>query len=126
MPLTCGARSTVNVDRSTINMDRVQTGLVGPRYGLGFGPPHGMLWRYHVTSLGLYWAPFLGCGRERGSQWTKRRWSMDLRQGAWWTKSTSLSSGMVYEHWVHAWVAREGNFPCFSHGRALADGELVG
>ena len=32
---------------------------------------------------------------------------MDLRQGAWWTKSTSLSSGMVYEHRVHARVAGE-------------------
>jgi len=51
---------------------------------------------------------------------------MDLRLGAWWTKSTSLSSGMVYEHRVHARVASEGSFPCFPHGRALAGGELVG
>ena len=44
---------------------------------------------------------------------------MDLRQGAWWTKSTSLSSGMVYEHWVHARVAGEEesfvSSPAWSH-----------
>ena len=56
----------------------------------------------------------------------QRSWFMDLRQGAWWTKSTSLSSGMVYEHRVHAWVASKGNFPYFSHGHAIAGGELVG
>ena len=29
---------------------------------------------------------------------------MDLRQGAWWTKTTSLSLVTVYELRVHAWV----------------------
>ena len=85
-----------------------------------------MLLRCHVTAMGSYWALFLGCGRERGSRWTKRHWSMDLRQGAWWTKSTSLSSGMVYEHRVHARVAGEGSFPCFFPGGLHAGGERVG
>ena len=50
---------------------------------------------------------------------------MDLRQGAWWTKSTLLLPGVVLVHRVHTWVAGEGVFPCFSHGGAAASGELA-
>ena len=49
--------------------------------------------------------------------------SMDLRQGPWWTKSTTLSSGMVHELRVHAQVAGEGSFPCFLPGGLHAGGE---
>ena len=48
---------------------------------------------------------------------------MDLRQGAWWTKPTSLSSGTVYEHRVHARVAGKGSFPCFFPGGLHVGGE---
>ena len=44
----------------------------------GFGPvwarltrTRGVLWRCHVTALGLHWAVVFGCGRERGSRWTQ-------------------------------------------------------
>ena len=48
---------------------------------------------------------------------------MDLRQGPRWTKSTTLSSGMVYELRVHAQVASEGSFPCFLPDDLHAGGE---
>ena len=106
----------VNGDQSMVNMGRVQT---GPRQGwiwAGLGSPRGMLWHCHVTAMGSYWASFLGYGREHGSRWTKWRWSMDLRQGAWWTKSTLPPSGLAFVHRVHACVAGEGIFPCFLAG----------
>ena len=41
---------------------------------------------------------------------------MDLRQGAWWTKSTLPPTGFAFVHRVHACVAGEGIFPCFLAG----------
>ena len=109
MPLTCGARSTVNVDRSMVNTGRVQTRPVGPGYGLGFGPPCGMLWRCHVVAKGLHWA---SVHRSAHTTWLMVDWcsrSMDRRLGLRWTESISLSLGMVYVHRVHVRLVGEGN-----------------
>ena len=104
MPLTCGARSTVNVDRSMVNTGRVQTGPVGPRYGLGFGPPRGMLWRCHVVVVGHHWAMVYGL-RSTVDQEALVHGPQTRLQ---WTESTLLLSGMVLVHRVHARVAGEG------------------
>ena len=61
---------SVNIDRSTVNTGRVQTRPVGPGYGLGFGPPCGMLWRCHVVAKGLHWASSTVLPTPRGSWWT--------------------------------------------------------
>ena len=74
MTLTCGARSTVNIDRSTVNQ-------VGPR--LGFGGPglgwiwarlartHGKLWRCHVIAMGSHWASSTMWPTLCGPWWTQ-------------------------------------------------------
>ena len=49
MSLTCGARSTVNIDRSMVNMDQVRTGSVGPGYGLDLGRAGPDTW--HAVAL---------------------------------------------------------------------------
>jgi len=91
---TCGARSTVNIDRSMVNTGRVSNGpwwaRVGPVWA-GLTQTRGKLWRCHVVAVGLHWAVVFGYGREHGSRWTKRRWSMDLGQGPWWTESIVIS-----------------------------------
>ena len=103
MSLTCGARSTVSVDQSTVHTGRVRT---GPRQGwiwVGLARARGVLWRCHVIAMGLYWAVVYGS-----------RFTVDLgvlvhapQTGLRWTESTTLSSGIVYEHRVHARVAGE-------------------
>ena len=68
MPLTCGARSTVNVDRSTVNFDRstvntdqVRTGPIGPGYGLDLGWAQPTMW-HAVAQPRHDLGPPLGCG----------------------------------------------------------------
>ena len=78
-------------DQSTVSSGRAQTGPVGPGYGLGFGPPRGMLWCCHVIAKGLHWASV-------HTAWLMVdlcSWSLDCRLGLWWTESISLSPGMV-------------------------------
>ena len=108
---------------------------VGSQIGLdraGFGPvwagltrTRGVLWRCHVTALGLHWAVVVGCGRERGSRWTKRRWSMDLRQGPWWTKSTIISLGSALVHRVQGYTAQLAPPPLFLPRHASAGDVLT-
>ena len=59
MSLTCGARSTVNIDWSMVNSDWVSNGLWRARVGpvqTGLARTRGMLWRCHVVAMGLHWA----------------------------------------------------------------------
>ena len=64
MTPTCGARSTVNVDRSTVNTDRVQTGLVGPGYGLDLGRAGPDTWRAVALPRHSH-GPLLGSDSQR-------------------------------------------------------------
>ena len=45
VPLTCGARSTVNIDRSTVNQVGPQLGFGGPGYGLDLGRAGSDMWQ---------------------------------------------------------------------------------
>ena len=109
MSLLCGSGPSVNVDRSTVNTDRVQTRPVVPGYGLGFGPPHGMLCHCHVVAKGLHWA---SVHRSAHTAWLMVDWcsrSMDCRLGLRWTESILLPFGLVHVHRVHVCVAGEGD-----------------
>ena len=102
-------RSTVNVDRSMVNTGRAQTRPVGPRYGLGFGPPRGMMWRCHIIAKGLHWASVHRSAHIAWLMVDLCSWSMDHRLGLWWTESILLPFGLVHVHRVHVCVAGEGN-----------------
>ena len=61
--LTCGARSTVSIDQSTVNTGWVLAGPVVLRVGpvwAGPGQTRGRLWHSHVTAMGPYWAVVYG------------------------------------------------------------------
>ena len=118
MPLTCGARSTVNVDQLSVNTDWVSNGLRWASGWAGLGRTRGKLWRCHVTAVGLYWASSTARGRGRGSRWTRWCWSMDLRQGPWWTKSTVISLGSALVHRVQGCAAQLAPPPLFLPRRA--------
>ena len=64
MTLTCGARSTVNIDRSTVNTDRVRTGPVGPGYGLNLGRAGPDTWRAVALPRHSH-GPLLGSDSQR-------------------------------------------------------------
>ena len=70
-------QSTVNVDRSMVITGRVQTGLVGPGYGLGFGLglAHHMVRAGAATSS--YWA-------------TNRPWSTGVGEARFMVNPTML------------------------------------
>ena len=120
------ARSTVDVDWSTVNMGRVSYGLWWAWVGPGFGPPRGILCRCHVTAFGLHWAVVFDCGRERGSRWTKRRWSMDRRQ-----VYSGPSPPFISQAWsmctvfTHVWPAR-GVSPVFPMAELLPAASSLG
>ena len=59
--------------------------------------------------MGSYWAVVYGLRSTVDQEMLVH----DPQTGLRWTESTTLSSGMVYEHRVHAWVAGEGEFPLF-------------
>ena len=130
MSLTCGARSIVNIDRSTVNTNRVRTGPVGPRYGLDLGRAGPDTW-HAVTQPCHDLRPPLGFIHSSAhTAWLTVdlcSWSMDRRLGPRWTESTLPSFGMVYVHQVQARAAGEGSplFPSpmcscrwFAHRRA--------
>ena len=74
MPLTCGARSIVNVDRSMVNQVGSRLGFGGPGRGWIWARPtqtRGMLWRCHVVAMGPHWASFTAQPTLRGSRWTQ-------------------------------------------------------
>ena len=107
MPLTCGARSTVNVDRSTVDMGRVLNGLwwaqVGPVWA-ELGRTCGKLWRCHIVVVGHHWAMVYGLRSTVDQEALVHGPQTGLR----WTESTLLLSGVVLVHRVHARVAGEG------------------
>ena len=118
MSLTCGARSSGDVDWSTINMGRVSNGLWWARVGPVWAGPtrtRGMLWCCHVVAKGLYWAMVYGS-----------RSTVDACAGLRWTESTLLLSSAVHVHRVQARTAGEGSLPCFSRGCAPAGDVLAG
>jgi hypothetical protein len=49
--LTCGSRSTVNIDWSKVNVDRATTGLGWARLRAGLGLPRGELRHCHVAQM---------------------------------------------------------------------------
>jgi hypothetical protein len=87
-------RSTVFVDRSTVNDDRAWTRPWRARLG-GVGPvwvrparTRVDRWASHVVHLGFCWAVVYGRGSWRSAQ----QRSMDHWLGSWWTASTLLPS----------------------------------
>ena len=76
-----------------------------------------MLWYSHVTSMGSYWAVVYGLR----SMVDQEKLVHGPQTGLRWTESTTLSSGMVYEHLVHARVAGEGGVPLFLPQRARCE-----
>ena len=86
--LTCGARSTVNIDRSMVNTCRVQTGpwwaQVRPNTWRAVAQPrhsHGLLLGFVRSMAHTVWLTVDQCS-----------WSMVLRQGPWWTEPIIIST----------------------------------
>ena len=111
--MTCGARSMVNIDQSTVNMDWVSNGLWRASGWARSGRTRGKLWRCHVTAMGLYWASSTALAHGAWFMVDAGSRSMDLRQGPWWTESTLLLLGAVHVLRVHSRVAGEGGVPLF-------------
>ena len=122
MPLTCGARSTVNIDQSMVNTAGSQTG-----FGLGRSGPGRAR---HVAC----------CDAATSRPWASTGpWS--TTHGPWWTDApvyggprllpvsrvhpSLLCLWFTCTGFMHGWPAR-GVFPCFSCGSAPASGELAG
>ena len=105
--LTCGARSTVNVDQSTVNTGRVSTGPGQGWIWAGLGPPRGMLWRCHVMALGLYWAMVHG-SRSTVNASADPRWTASPFGGP---RPPFSSLSVVHVHRVYEWAVQGRNFP---------------
>ena len=130
MSLTCWARSTVNIDRSTVNPDWVSNGLWRASGWAGLGPAGPDTW-HAVTQPRHSHGPPLGRGpRLAGMSVAHGR---PRRAGPWtvgWVlggPSPPLSSlSVVHVHRVHGHVAGEGRCsPVSYRGGAPAGGELA-
>ena len=91
MPLTCGARSTVNIDRSTVNQVGSRLGFGGPGQGwiwAGLSPPRGLVSECHVA----FWVS--GRARVHSSRYMVDSGAMvhGPQAGLRWTASTLLFS----------------------------------
>ena len=97
-PLTGGTGLTVNVDWSTINVDRAWTGLSGsdnvPSWAR-LGRPGLDMCRTGRQPHGAS-KPLLGLGPCGGPWWTARCRSMDRRHDPWWTASTLPPPGLAH------------------------------
>ena len=114
--LTCGPRSMVNIDRSTVSSDWVSNGL--SRLGLGQSGPgqarHGLLCGVatcptRAACLGLvrrvHSSPTLA-----GASWTRARWSIGQNTVHGGLGPPTISSVVVFVNQVHArvWPGRKG------------------
>ena len=115
--LTCGARSTVSVDQSTVNTGWVLAGPVVLRVGpvwAGPGQTRGRLWHSHVTAMGPYRASSTARLTPCGPRWTSAHgpWTYDRAHGG--PSPPSLLPYLAHVHRAYARVAGEGGvFPCF-------------
>ena len=128
VPLTCGARSTVNDDRSTVNQVGSRLGFGGPGRGWIWAGPartHGKLWRYHIVAMGSHWASSTVRPTPCGSRWTHVH-------GPWtvgWSSvdrvhPLSLLAWLTCTKCRHVRPARGGLY--FRPWRAPTDGGLTG
>jgi hypothetical protein len=90
--LTCGSRSTVSVDQSTVNVDRVATGLgwAWARPDLGRTGP--ATCQAQVLPHHLFGFKYQARAGELGSRWTRRDGPWTSWLGSSWTRSISPPS----------------------------------
>ena len=112
MSLTCGDRSTVNVDQSTVNMGRVRLGRLG--FGLGrSGPGRAEHVALYDAATSRSWA-LIRLRPQHGSRWTNAHgpWTYGRAHGE--PSPPSLLLGSAHVHRAHAGVSvRGGVSPIF-------------